>query len=200
MRVSDATRMRQPPRRLGVTHFAFYRAYLDGPSSVDQGELSQRYLDLSADPLRVAKTIRWLQDELSIAARRIGDRRAARLLRLPKSAFAPIEQDSPAAPAMSLETFQEQRDPDGFYSEAELLALYQEEVGAGAPVNRRAVRNVRLHQRRMAALSRLENVLVETPQLEHHVAGWFDAPIANRLAAVGLTTLAQLVGVINSAG
>lgn len=122
------------------------------------------------------------------------------LMRLPKSAFAPIEQDSPAAPAMSLETFQEQRDPNGFYSEAELLALYQEEVDAGAPVNRRAVRNVRLHQRRMAALSRLENVLVETPQLEHHVAGWFDAPIANSLAAGGLTTLAQLVDVINSAG
>lgn len=72
--------MRQPPRRLCVTHFAFYRAYLEGPSSVDLGELSQRYLDLSADPLRVTKTIRWLQDELSIAARRIGDRRAARLI------------------------------------------------------------------------------------------------------------------------
>lgn len=84
------------PRALSLAHFAFYRAYLEGPVALDLPVLADLYLNSGKDLRKVRALLRWL-DELAAAARRTGDREAVRLLRLPKSlsaAGAPVEVPS----------------------------------------------------------------------------------------------------------
>jgi integrase len=52
----------------------------------------------------------------------------------------------------------------------------------------------------MAALEALARLVVEDPQPEHHVLGWFDTAVALRLSDVGLTTIGKLVETINAVG
>lgn len=86
-------------------------------------------------------------------------------------------------------------DPDAFYSERELVALYVETYPAASSpaLDRVVARNRRLRDRQDAALARMEASLVEAPQPEHTLDGWFDACVVARLAAVGATTFFDLL-------
>lgn len=194
-------------RRIGLHHIAFFRAYLEG---LDLSEQANRYLEIGRDTRRAQKTLRWLITELVAAARKRRDFGAARLLKIRPSV---IRSATPATPAgvgaphrPTLEEFAETHDPDGFYTERELLALFASEhpdggqTGDDAAALRRQARNERLRKRQMAALSELERLLVEDPEPKHHVTGWFDTSVALRLADVGLHTLGQLVEAINAVG
>ena len=188
--------MKTDPRRLGLSHFAFYRAYLEGPEAIDIGALADRYLSCGRDPRRVRTTLRWLQDELASAARRMGDREAIRLLRLPKRLGEPedLVADTP-----SLEEYREQTDPHGVFTETELLLQYRAAY-PGAMLSREERRGLRLRERRLAALQRLEKVVAEAPANEHPIDTWFDPSIAARLKKVNILTLGQLVSTINGIG
>lgn len=105
-----------------------------------------------------------IRDTLSAAARRARDTDAAYLLRL-KPGSPPDQLAAaglaPEAGAPSLEDWRGQIDPDGFYADAELLALYREAYPPRAPaperqrLDRKLARNARLWQRQAAALARL---------------------------------------------
>ncbi|MFP3637433.1 phage integrase family protein [Paraburkholderia sp. SIMBA_054] len=194
-------------RRIGLHHIAFFRAYLEG---LDLSEQAERYLEIGRDARRAQKTVRWLTAELVAAARKRLDFGAARLLKIRPSL---IRSTSPAAGAgenvprrPTLEEFAEAHDPDGFYTERDLLALFAREYpedgqsGEDAATARRQARNERLRRRQMAALYELERLLVEDPRPDHHVTGWFDTSVALRLADARLHTLGQLVDVINAIG
>ncbi|ENZ77798.1 MULTISPECIES: phage integrase family protein [Ralstonia] len=198
-------------RRIGLHHIAFFRTYLEG---LDLADAADRYLDFGRDTPRARRTQRWLLDELVAAARKHKDFATARLLKIRPAAIAPLEV-GPAVPgaqpkrqAPSLDDFAAERDPDGFYTEAELLELFTAEFPAGgdsedpaeAAVRRRQERNARLRAKQLAALAELERLLVEVPKPEHHVLGWFDVSIALKLADVGLNTLRDLVRAVNAAG
>jgi site-specific recombinase XerD len=188
--------MKATQRRLSLAHFAFYRAYLEGPEASNIAFLADRYLHCGRDPRRVRAILRWLQDELGAAARRIEDRDAIRLLRLPKRLGDP---EDIASNTPSLEAYREQHDPDGVFNETELLLQYREAYPQ-TRLSRQERRGLRLRERRLDALRRLEQVIAEAPASHHPVEAWLDPAIAKRLHVVKIDTLERLVSTINGLG
>ncbi len=183
------------PRRLTRQHFALYRGYLDG---VSEAQLHASYGEAGADVRKTRRLIAALRDTLSVLARRAQDVEAAHLLRLrPGSIPSPIDDAAPSE-APTLDAFRERIDPDGVYGESELLALYQEEFrhSASAASDRRATRNARLRRRQANALARMEASLVQDPKPDHPIDGWFEPVVTARLSAAGLTTIADLIALI----
>ncbi|RQT22119.1 integrase [Burkholderia contaminans] len=186
---------------LTPAHFALYRAYLEG---LDEPTLHAHYGVPGTDVRVTRRTLALLRDTLTIAARRARDVDAAHLLRLkpgslPRDAHAGGAEGG-AVDVPTLEAFRDAVDPDAFYSERELVALYVETYPpASSPaLDRKVARNRRLRERQDAALARMEASLVEAPQLEHTLEGWFDARLVARLAAAGVTTFAQLLALMRA--
>ncbi|WP_423383534.1 phage integrase family protein [Burkholderia sp. LMG 32019] len=201
----DAGRTADPSRsllRLTTSHFALYRAYLEG---LDEPVLHAHYGAPGTDVRVTRRTLATLRDTLTIAARRAHDTDAAHLLRLkpgslPRDAHAGGARGGPAGEVPTLEAFRDAVDPGAVYSERELVALYIETYPpASSPaLDRKVARNRRLRERQDAALSRMEASLVEAPQLDHTLDGWFDAKLVARLAAAGVDTFAQLLALMRA--
>jgi hypothetical protein len=203
--IDDDSPFRQP-KRLTREDFALYRGYLDG---VELSQLHTRYSPFT-DLRRTRTHLVWLRDALSIAARRAQDPAAARLLRLRPGSLSHTDEDKVISTASvhkgatsahtgpDLEAFRAETDPDGFYSEAELLELY----AAAFPIERahhhdkRRSRRHRLRERQVAALARLEFTLAELPDRSHALNTWFEPALAKRLEAAGLISLADLLALI----
>jgi site-specific recombinase XerD len=181
-------------RKINVAHFAFYRGWLEG---LDLADLGERYLITGRDLPRAKQTLRWLQDELIAAARR-SKPPLARLLKLSSSQIARIE----VSQNVSLEDFQASVDPDGFYSEAELVALFEEQHGAhGDPsISRRAHRNDRLLKKLRETVTWLEGWIAVDPVPADPVNAWLDDAIAERLMNTGINDIATLQAVMKKHG
>lgn len=189
----------RPLLRLTPAHFALYRAYLEG---LDEATLHAHYGVPGTDVRVTRRTLATLRDTLTIAARRARDVDAAHLLRL-KPGSLPRDAHAGAAAGRevpTLEAFRAEVDPDAFYSERELVALYVETYPpASSPaLDRKVARNRRLRDRQDAALARMEASLVEAPQPEHTLDGWFDARVVARLAAAGVTTFSELLALMRA--
>lgn len=201
-RLREARRTPTQERRVGLQHLAFLRGYLEG---LDLTDLADLYLEFGRDTRKAASTRAWLVTAFVAAARKRQDFASARLLAIRPAALAASSVPAPAAVVLpSLEEFAADHDPDGFYTEKELLALFNEQFasqgGDTAATLRRQQRNARLRAKQMAALEELSRLLVEDPKVEHHVLGWFDVGVAQRLTDVGIATLGQLVETINAVG
>ncbi|ABX19915.1 site-specific integrase [Burkholderia multivorans] len=185
--------------RLTPGHFALYRAYLEG---LDEATLHAHYGVPGTDVRVTRRTIATLRDTLTIAARRARDVDAAHLLRL-KPGSLPRDAHAGAAAGREVPTLEEFRaevDPDAFYSERELVALYIETYPpASSPaLDSKTARNRRLRDRQDAALARMEASLVEAPRPDHTLDGWFDSRVVARLAAAGITTFAELLALMRT--
>lgn len=182
--------MQKDERKIGRHHLAFYRGWLQG---LDLAVLADQYLEIGLD-LRLAKsTHRWLQDAISQAALRHGRRGEARLLRTSLRHIvgeartdAQIKKNEPP----SIEDFREQEDPDGFYSESELLRLYVEAFPQ--VIDRRAQRRNKLIEKQLAALQWIESLIATEPVLDDWVTAWFNKTIADRFLIARIYTLADL--------
>lgn len=190
---ADAVRLRAPSR-LTRQHFALYRGYLDG---VSEAQLHASYGDAATDVRTTRRLIDALRDTLSVLARRARDTEAAHLLRL-RPGSIPLFEPLPATAVPTLEDFRERVDPDGVYGESELLALYEEEYppATSPAMDRRAARNARLRRRQADALARMEANLAQDPRPDHPVDGWFEPVVTARLTAAGLTTIADVIELI----
>ncbi|WP_279608274.1 phage integrase family protein [Burkholderia gladioli] len=191
-----------PLLHLTHEHFALYRAYLEG---FEEQRLHAHYGAPGTDMRITRRTLATLRDTLTIAARRAGDIDAAHLLRLrpgslPAEAHAGAGQGEPGAAPVppTLDAFRDEVDPDHVYSERDLLALYLEQFPpARSPaIDRKVARNRRLRERQDAALARMEAALVEAPRPDHLLEGWFAPAVVERLAAAGVMTFDQLLGLI----
>lgn len=183
--------------RVGRHHFAFLRGYLDG---LDLRDLADRYLDIDdaarAD-LRVAKsTLKWIQEQLTFVAKRMGKPSIGRAVRIEPEKL----RAAPAANIPTLEEFREERDPEEMYSEAELLELFAEEYPPGAGSDRQQLRKERLRRRQIEALKTFEPLFDVDPQKEDQVAAWLHPSLAGRLSEAGIVTIEQLVATINKRG
>ncbi len=110
-------------RKVGRHHLAFYRGWVQG---MDLAVVASKYLEIGLD-LRLARsTHAWLRDTLSQAALRQGRRGEARLLRMSlRHVLQSQDGNQPAASTNpTLEQFREEHDPDDFYSEDELIAMF----------------------------------------------------------------------------
>ena len=183
--------------RVGPHHFAFLRGYFEG---LALATLSRRYLETAVSPdpdLRIAKTtLKWIREQLMVAARRRGMFAEARLILLDPEKLRASEKR--AIP--TLEEFREIRDPHELFSEAELLELFHEEYGNNAHSDRRTTRNERLRRKQITALLALEKLLGSPPSPSDDVTGWLHPVLAKRLKNAGLETLMQLIETINLRG
>ena len=198
---TDSERISRPrlARKVGLHHFAFFRGALEG---LDLAELGERYLETGADRVRAKATQRWIRDELIAAARRQKPH-VARLLAIPPARYA-ATVDANADPntiVPSLETFQAERDPSGFYAEAELIALFEQEFAAQDPARaRKSRRNALLRKKLATAIRWLESFVATEPVLSDPLAVWLDPMVTGRLTTAGLMTVHDLVARIHQRG
>lgn len=185
--------------RLTRPHFAFYRGYLD---NVDLRTLAGLYLENVAETgdeetdLRIVRSsVKWIREQLVVAARRARISKAARLLKIKPESLRLTHTDVP-----TLEEFREERDPHEMYSEEDLLAFFQEEYGATERQTRLAERNDRLRRQQRTALAQLEELADADPKLADRVDGWLDPMLAKRLHDAGIHTLAELIAKIHAHG
>jgi hypothetical protein len=86
-------------------------------------ELADQYLEFGRDARKAAATRTWLVTAFVGAARKRHDFATARLLAIRPAALA--APAVPTVPTPSLEDFAAEHDPDGFYTEKELLDLFR---------------------------------------------------------------------------
>ncbi len=176
--------------------FLFYKGYLQG---ADLRKLGQAYLAPGILPSAAVNTIR---DHLVMLAHRAGRIQDQRLLRIQLPSAAATEPAAAAGTgAPSLEAYREQKDPDGgFYSEAELIALYRADFPQTRPLARRTQRNVRLRERQLAALATVERLLVLDPARTDAVDAWFAPVLASRLHAGNIFNIDDLIDRVQTLG
>lgn len=181
-------------RKINGAHFAFYRGWLEGLNLADLGE---RYLVTGRDLPRAKQTLRWLQDELYSAARK-SKPPLARLLKLSPSQIQRIETQ----PTVSLNDFQAEVDPDFFYTEAELVELFEERYGSATDksISRKAHRNERLIRKLRDTVTWLEDWIAEDPKQDDPVDAWLEKAIAERLIAADLGDLRKLADCMKKRG
>lgn len=176
----------QPPtRKVGITHMAFYRGWLQG---LPLRDMADSYLETGLD-LRVAKTtLAWVQDELRRATLRHGRHGESRLLRLRIADVHAVSAQPANLP--SIDDFREDFDPTGFYSYDELMTHYLERYPQAD--NHRARKRAALLERQIRTLNWLEALVVTTPVHSDPIEAWLDDTFVGPLHAGGVATIGDL--------
>ena len=217
--------------KLSASHFAFLRGWVQG---LDERDLWARYLPQlgSFDVRRCRRLRQGLIQSLGAVARRHGHPDRAALLRRHGDAIflgpvsAPsLQGASEAGPALStkaaatalptLEEIRARYDTD-FFSEAELLEIWQQEVAEASQASalpspvpaqasvtsrtRALARRSRLVERQLQALAWLEQLSAEAPQRVDPLSAWLDETLCERLSRAGLLTLGDLMTFIGLKG
>ncbi len=183
-------------RRLGHPQMAFVRSWAEGLDLVAAWD-RYLYVDGQGDGRRARGELQRLLDELRSLARAHGRPDLAALLRRDPEAIP-----DKATKVPTLDEFAAQQ-PADYYSEAELIELYQEQYGgqSGQADSRSAARRrQRLRERLVQAIQWLTNIGVREPAPADPVAAWLDERVAARLAVVGIRKLEELVFWIKSKG
>lgn len=177
-------------RRLTVTHMALARGWIQG---LELSELANRYLAQIGEgtdevDLRAAKSaLTWVLDDLAGLAKRakiaggVTLQRQASRIRLDPN--APSLADF--ASAMGVD--------EDFYSEQELIELFQEQHGdSGKKVARAEARRERLIKRQMNLITDLTLHLTAPMALADKIVDWLEDGLAQRLIAAGFETIEDL--------
>ena len=177
---------------LGARQLAFVRAWAEG---IDLATAWERflYLDGNGDARRARGELLRIREELQRIARLHGRPDIAALLCRDPEAI--VER---AARKPTLDEFRRGFEED-FYSEAELLELYQQEHGkpdATSSTRRRQ----RLRSRLLESLLWLQNRVARPPLPADQTGLWLDTRVAQRLATVGIRSLADLHFWVRSRG
>ena len=186
--------------KLAPSDFRFLSAWMQG---VDVREAWSRYCAHrgSVDLRRIRTAVRTMLDQLAAVARRQGDAATAALLRRdPGRIHAPSLRSAAASP--TLDAFAATLPDADFYSEAELIQLWQQRFGRARdnPAAATARRRERLVARQLDALRRLERLAASSPLPEDELRAWLDATLAERLERVGVLRLQELMAFINRHG
>ncbi len=194
------------PRQIGRHHFALFRGQLDG---LPLATLGDRYLETGTDLRQAKRTLDWVRQELIRAARRYqGETQLtgasfARLIRTPLPTLSAPERNELAA-VPSLEDFQADFDPAGFYSESELITEFEKRYAGGSTPSAAILRKVsqtnRLRTRIRHAINVLEGWIVTTPKASDPITLWLDPVVARPLLVMGVVSIDDLVGLINRGG
>lgn len=180
-------------RKIGVTHMAFYRGWLQG---LPLRDMADTYLETGLD-LRIAKTtLTWVQDELRRAALRHGRHGEARLLRLRITDMHTVSGQAASLP--SIDDFREDFDPTGFYSYDELMTHYLERYPQAG--DHRARKRAALLERQLRTLNWLEALLVTSPVHSDPIEAWWDSTFVTRFRAGGIATIGDLFKLIAERG
>lgn len=176
-------------RKLDLAHFAFVRAVTEG---IPLESAWDRYLCHEAerrDVRLMRSTLRWIRQELSLAARREGRPGLGRLVKIELSVFVG------GAAIPSIDQFAEERGLED-WSSSELLALYSEQF----PASERLRKTARLIARQIETIHWIERLSYEPPQAGDGVEAWLPERIAASLKLAGIHTLYGLAKRINAHG
>lgn len=170
-------------RALTRTHLAFYRAVIEG---VDLQRAWAQYLHFEGEfsDHTATATVTWVRQALIAEAMASGQPGLIGL-------FRRDPRQVKGSRDITLDEFASRFVDAGEFSEAELLALWEEEFGRrsrASPEERRA----RLSRRLREALQLLERSAQRTPLPEDSVAQWLSPALARRLTAAGLPRLVDL--------
>jgi len=143
------------------------------------------------DIRNVRRTIQWIRDEFAAAARRSERHGIARLIQIDANII-----DDNAEKIPSLDEFAVDHGLEDF-SQAEQIEQYQARYGRVQPGQSR---RRRLITRQLEALRWLEELAVQPPQPDDHVATWLNPDLAAHLEKAGIRTLRQLAARINGTG
>ncbi len=171
---------------------AFVRSWAEGLDLVAAWD-RYLYVDGQGDGRRARGELQRLLDELRSLARAHGRPDLAALLRRDPEAIP-----DKGATIPTLDEFAAQQ-PADYYTEAELIALYQKQHGH-ADARSAARRRQRLRERLVQAVVWLTGVGVREPAPADPVTAWLDERLAARLAVVGIRTLEELVFWIRTKG
>lgn len=171
--------------RLGRHHFAHLRATAEGLDLIDS---AKRYLGVEHGHQARTAHLQTVDRVRAIARR--SDEVAWRLIGL---TIRLHETANDACP--SLDEFIASRNLDG-WSESEVAEMYAEAF----PIDAKATRRIRLRERQLALLARLEQLAAEQPQPGDAVGGWFDEVTAAKLVTAGMITLGELGARIATGG
>ncbi len=179
----------QPHRvfRLGAHHFAHVRALAEG---LDVVSSAQRYLGIEHGNQAQAASRQTVAALRAIANRR--HEPAWRLIGLTLQVPSPSTQ---LGTQPSLQAFMEERDLED-WSEEEVSAMYAEIYPLDPKVNKR----IRLREKLLDLLARLERQVSEQPHPNDNVAGWLDESLSRKLIAAGILTLGELRHTITVGG
>ena len=175
------------PMKLGRHHFAFFRGCVEG---VDPARLGELYLETGSDARAAKAAMARIRTALAAACRRAGRHGLARLASTDPGALAPSA--SPGRP--DLEEFRAVKDPSGFYSEAELIGLWEEEGEEGDPgTMRREARKSRLRARLRRLVIDLEDSICQSPVPGDPLSCWLDPGLCARLSEGGIGTIGAVL-------
>jgi hypothetical protein len=185
-------------RRIGLHHMAFFRGYVEG---LELARSASLYLESGEDLHAAKRTLQWVMGELVAAARR-QQPAMARLLRIPPSRITESRSGQASVCVPSLEEFRAERDPTGFYTEHELIELFEAEFNKGADrtLRKRANRNASLRRRQLEAVRWLESWIAEAPVIHDPLMAWVDESFAAKLERAGLITVGNLMSFIEKYG
>jgi site-specific recombinase XerC len=203
---------------LAPADFRFLSAWVQG---VDVRDAWDRYCSHRgpSDLRRIRTAVRSMLDQLAGIARRHGDpATAATLKRDPRRIAMPplagaagsdVTKPRSSEPP-TLDEFAATLDAPDFYSQAELLQLWTERFGKVAPPGgararerpelRAAKRRARLVERQLDALRRLERLAASRPHPDDETSAWLDPRVVQRLHAVGILRLRDLIFYVGHAG
>lgn len=206
-------------RKIGLHHIAFFRSFFEG--SLDIRKMADRFLETGNDIVAARETLKMVQDAFVSAALRVGRDKEAQWLVLPASTYkgkgdvekrADLERlKTEVPPPPDFNDWQDIYDPDGFFSERELLEVYSSTFAAEIQAyetyrsgpemlpSRKIITAVDL-TRRINLINELAGELVSYPRLTDSVHGWFSPSVAQRLSDAQLPYLEDLVNLANEHG
>ncbi len=173
--------------RFGAHHFAHVRALAE---SLDVVSSAQRYLGIEHGNQAKAASRQTVE-----ALRAIAHRRNEPAWRLIGLTIQVPSSPNLSATQPTLQAFVEERDLED-WSEAEVSAMYAEIYPLDPKINKR----IRLREKLLDLLSRLEKQVAEQPQPNDTVAGWLDELMAKKLIDAGILTLGELRHTITVGG
>lgn len=194
---------KRPGLRIGYSHFAFFRGHLNGLSLDTLGD---RYLETGTDLRQARRTLDWIRAELVAAAKRYQHERIsgasmARLLRIEPQRLKFQDADA-QGDVPTLEDFQALCDPQGIYSERELIEEFERRYAGhvSATASKQGARNERLLRKLLDTVTALEAWIASTPRPSDPLSIWIEPVIADRLLAADIATIEDLVAIINRRG
>lgn len=168
-------------RLLERAHLRFYAAVVEG---VDLHKAWLQYLPLEEDysAAKAEALIDWVRESVAAEALAVGQPALIGLLRRDPRRLGNAGVPSLDEFAASLEQAED-------FSEAELLALWQERHGEGRDSGRTDARRARLIKRLREALDRLAQAPRQQPLAQDNPGLWLAPGLAARLQAAGLSSL-----------
>jgi site-specific recombinase XerD len=181
-------------RLLAREHFAFARALTQG---LDESTSWNQYLQVEGehtDARIVRRTIGWIREAFAAVARRERRPGMARLVRIDPVRLRAVGARGAAA-LPTLEDFAYLRGLED-YSEGEQLSAFLDAF----PQARRGLKQAKLIDKQLAAISWLETLAAQDPGPGDAVGAWLAPALAERLEGFGLHTLFLLAERVNGLG